>query len=77
MSDSTSDKMEDVIEVAKPNGAPPAAMPASVPVPAKDGELPWVEKHRPRVLSDIVGNADTIARLKVIAAHGNMPNLTQ
>lgn len=41
----------------------------------KDGELPWVEKHRPRVLKDIVGNSDTIARLQVIAEQGNMPNL--
>jgi hypothetical protein len=34
-----------------------------------------VEKHRPRILSDIVGNADTIARLQVIAQHGNLPNI--
>jgi hypothetical protein len=39
------------------------------------GELPWVEKHRPRILSDIVGNSETIARLQVIASAGNMPNL--
>jgi len=49
---------------------------AAAAAPAvKEGELPWVEKHRPRVLSDIVGNAETIARLQVIAQHGNMPNL--
>ena len=38
-------------------------------------ELPFVEKYRPLVLADIVGNAETVERLKVIAAEGNMPNL--
>jgi len=38
-------------------------------------ELPWVEKHRPRVLGDIVGNVDTIERLKVIARDGNCPHI--
>lgn len=38
-------------------------------------ELPWVEKHRPRLLADVVGNEDTVARLRVIASHGNMPNI--
>lgn len=38
-------------------------------------ELPWVEKYRPRVLGDIVGNEDTIERLKMIAQHGNMPHM--
>ncbi|KAL0249516.1 hypothetical protein GEMRC1_004746 [Eukaryota sp. GEM-RC1] len=37
--------------------------------------LPWVEKYRPRILNDIVGNEDAIARLKVMAVEGNMPNL--
>ncbi|KAH9982879.1 P-loop containing nucleoside triphosphate hydrolase protein, partial [Lactifluus volemus] len=38
-------------------------------------ELPWVEKYRPSVLDDIVGNSDTISRLKVIAKDGNVPHL--
>ncbi|KAI0296218.1 P-loop containing nucleoside triphosphate hydrolase protein [Russula brevipes] len=38
-------------------------------------ELPWVEKYRPCVLDDIVGNSDTISRLKVIAKDGNVPHL--
>jgi replication factor C subunit 2/4 len=54
-------------------------------------ELPWyvvtrcrwprgliqerVEKYRPHVLDDVVGNSDTISRLKVIATDGNVPHL--
>ena len=34
-----------------------------------------VEKYRPRVLDDVVGNGDTISRLKVIATDGNVPHL--
>ena len=51
-------------------------------------ELPWyskgcgvnpdfcrVEKYRPVELDDIVGNVETIERLKVIARDGNMPHI--
>jgi replication factor C subunit 2/4 len=48
-------------------------------------ELPWyslgnhtnnrVEKYRPADLDDIVGNVETIERLKVIARDGNMPHI--
>lgn len=34
-----------------------------------------VEKYRPLVLDDIVGNAETIERLKVIAKDGNCPHI--
>ena len=34
-----------------------------------------VEKYRPYVLNDIVGNTETIERLKIIARDGNMPHL--
>ncbi|KAI9496973.1 P-loop containing nucleoside triphosphate hydrolase protein, partial [Zychaea mexicana] len=34
-----------------------------------------VEKYRPILLKDIVGNEDTVARLKVVARDGNMPNV--
>ncbi|KAJ3895535.1 P-loop containing nucleoside triphosphate hydrolase protein [Lentinula edodes] len=38
-------------------------------------ELPWVEKYRPQVLDDVVGNSETIERLKVIAREGNCPHI--
>ncbi|CAN3362404.1 replication factor C subunit 4 [Diutina catenulata] len=38
-------------------------------------EHPWVEKYRPLVLSDVVGNTETVERLKVIARDGNMPHM--
>eukprot|EP00049_Salpingoeca_infusionum_P010233 m.173392 g.173392 ORF g.173392 m.173392 type:complete len:337 (+) comp14586_c2_seq1:112-1122(+) len=38
-------------------------------------EVPWIEKYRPQVLADIVGNEETVERLQVIAKDGNMPNL--
>lgn len=38
-------------------------------------ELPWVEKYRPHLLRDIVGNEDTVARLQQIAIDGNMPHM--
>lgn len=34
-----------------------------------------VEKYRPKVLDDIVGNEETIERLKVIAKEGNCPHI--
>ncbi|ANZ73786.1 BA75_01838T0 [Komagataella pastoris] len=38
-------------------------------------ELPWVEKYRPKLLKDIVGNEDTIERLKAFAIDGNVPHM--
>ncbi|KAI8918293.1 hypothetical protein PhCBS80983_g03811 [Powellomyces hirtus] len=38
-------------------------------------ELPWVEKYRPKVLKDVVGNEETVTRLQVIGQEGNMPNI--
>jgi replication factor C subunit 2/4 len=37
--------------------------------------IPWIEKYRPRILDDVIGNEETIARLNVIAKEGNMPNI--
>ena len=34
-----------------------------------------VEKYRPVYLDDIVGNTETIERLKIIAKDGNMPHV--
>lgn len=38
-------------------------------------DMPWLEKYRPTLMKEIVGNEETISRLKVIAKHGNVPNL--
>jgi replication factor C subunit 2/4 len=40
-----------------------------------DFEMPWVEKFRPQVLEDVVGNERTVSQLNTISAQGNMPNL--
>jgi hypothetical protein len=34
-----------------------------------------VEKYRPNILDEVVGNAETIDRLKVIAKNGNCPHI--
>lgn len=34
-----------------------------------------IEKYRPQIFSDIVGNEDTVARLAVFAKNGNCPNI--
>jgi len=61
-----------------------AGAPAAVPDKGKGKEaakakaadsLPWVEKYRPEYVRDIVGNAEAVSRLEVIAADGNMPNM--
>lgn len=38
-------------------------------------ELPWVEKYRPKILDDIVGNKYAIQQFKVIAQNGNIPHM--
>jgi len=38
-------------------------------------DVPWVEKYRPKLLKDVVGNEETLVRLEAIAEQGNMPNL--
>eukprot|EP01125_Pyxidicula_operculata_P013253 TRINITY_DN4383_c0_g2_i3.p2 TRINITY_DN4383_c0_g2~~TRINITY_DN4383_c0_g2_i3.p2 ORF type:complete len:338 (-),score=56.63 TRINITY_DN4383_c0_g2_i3:26-1039(-) len=38
-------------------------------------ELPWVEKYRPKLISEIVGNDEAVARLRAISEKGNLPHL--
>ena len=37
--------------------------------------LQWLEKYRPRVMGDIVGNEETVGRLQALVEQGNTPNL--
>lgn len=34
-----------------------------------------IEKYRPQVLKDVVGNEEIVSRLEVIGKTGNIPNL--
>lgn len=50
----------------------------SIYIPPPNSQLTHlcrVEKYRPLELDDIVGNSDTVERLKVIAQDGNMPHI--
>ncbi|KAG9394212.1 Replication factor C subunit 2 [Carpediemonas membranifera] len=38
-------------------------------------KLPWVEKYRPRLLKDVVGNEEAVSRLSVIAKSGVLPHM--
>merc|ERR1719162_555158 len=38
-------------------------------------ESPWIERYRPQTLDAVVGNEETLVRLRAIAQDGNMPNL--
>lgn len=42
---------------------------------SSESNLYRVEKYRPQVLEDVVGNEETIDRLKIIAKDGNMPHI--
>jgi replication factor C subunit 2/4 len=48
---------------------------AKRPVLSSASKMPWVEAYRPRTLQDVVGNVDTVLRLRAIAKDGNLPNL--
>lgn len=41
----------------------------------KGADQKRVEKYRPFKLEDIVGNSETVERLKVIAEDGNVPHI--
>jgi len=43
--------------------------------PSPSSHVPWVEKFRPTLVEEIVGNPEAVERLKIIALEGNMPNI--
>jgi len=45
------------------------------PKTSKSNKVPWIEKYRPQTLDQIVGNCETLTRLRAVATDGNMPNL--
>ena len=38
-------------------------------------DKPWIEKYRPSLLDDVVGNTEIVAQLRTIAKNGNLPNM--
>ena len=38
-------------------------------------DRPWIEKYRPELLSDVVGNVEIVSQLRTIAKEGNLPNM--
>ena len=38
-------------------------------------EQPWIEKYRPELLKDVVGNTEAVSRLDAISKIGNLPNI--
>ena len=59
----------------KAAAGPSSGAHAAIAKAGADHGLPWVEKYRPTQVSEIVGNEETVKRLKVIAADGNLPNI--
>ncbi|XP_033628150.1 replication factor C subunit 2-like [Asterias rubens] len=64
-----SSKNPEIMEVDESTSA------AAKPGKSTKYELPWVEKYRPTLLSDVVGNEETISRLEVFSKEGNVPNV--
>lgn len=38
-------------------------------------QIPWIEKYRPKIVSDIVGNTNIVDRLDHFSQVGNCPNI--
>jgi Rad17 P-loop domain len=74
-------KMDDpmIVDVLNDGVAPSLSDPNKENAALRCGTLqyavPWVEKYRPRTLQEVLGNEETIVRLRAIAKDGNLPNL--
>ncbi|XP_050460644.1 replication factor C subunit 2 [Cataglyphis hispanica] len=69
---------DDAVDEAMETEILPSTSNSDAKIKEKDNKspnLPWIEKYRPQVFSDIVGNEDTVSRLAVFAQHGNTPNI--
>lgn len=61
-----------IMEVDEPE---PKTSKATSSLTKSIGHLPWIEKYRPQMFTDIVGNEDTVSRLAVFSRTGNAPNI--
>lgn len=60
------------------NSTSPIAVTKSAGSPSTvsgNSSIPWVEKYRPKTMSEILGNGETMSRLQTIAREGNLPHL--
>ncbi|XP_055345450.1 replication factor C subunit 2-like [Paramacrobiotus metropolitanus] len=64
--------MDDDVEMLDDSSSVAAKTATAAQRPSR---IPWVEKYRPRLLQDIVGNEETVSRLQIFAKLGNVPNI--
>ena len=60
---------------SQPGGADAEANERRPPPVRRRACVAKVEKYRPKVIRDVVGNTEAMARLEVIAREGNVPNM--
>ncbi|XP_013197275.1 replication factor C subunit 2 [Amyelois transitella] len=66
---------DDDVTIMEVDEAEPKPSKINKPTTKNTSHLPWIEKYRPQVFTDIVGNEDTVSRLAVFARSGNAPNI--
>ncbi len=63
--------MASEIAVMDVDGPPPSSSSSTKP----GLDVPWIEKYRPALLSEIVGNEATVQRLESFSHSGNVPHI--